>query len=780
MADKPTSRTATHWGVYDIETRADTISSVRPWHLDPNPSPIGQSLDAVDGPTRVLRPAVRKSWLEEGPGYGRRGGEAFVEVDWDTALDLVASELERIRQDHGNEAIYAGSYGWASAGRFHHAQSQVHRFMSTIGGYSRSVNSYSLAAAEVIVPHVLGYRYGDVQLASTSLNVVAEETDLLVCFGGIPLKNAQVQNGGQGQHRTRDLLLQARRNGCRFVNLSPIAADVGPELDAQWLAPRPNSDTAIMLGLAHTLVTEGLHDRAFLERYCVGSESFLSYVRGEQDGQPKDADWAAGISGLEADELRRLAREMAASRTMLNISWSLQRAEHGEQTFWMVIVLAALLGQIGLPGGGFTLGYGAVGSVGNGAVRFKQPTFPPLPNPVDSFIPVARIADMLETPGQAYSYNGQWRHYPDIRLVYWAGGNPFHHHQDLNRLVEAWQKPETVVVNEPFWTATARHADIVLPTTTPLERNDFSGSSADDFLVVMEQAISPRGEARNDYDIFCALAERLDVLERFSEGRNEAQWLRTIYESFRQQSNELPAYEEFSSRGYLQFGNGQAGEVRRVLLEDFRRDPQAYPLPTPSGRIEIWSQRIHGFGLADCPAHPAWLPGSEWLGAERAESFPLHLLTHQPATRLHSQLDAGSHSRAHKVQGREAVLVHPQDALARGISEGEIVRLFNDRGACLAAARLSRDIRPGVLCLPTGAWYDPEQPGQSGSLDKHGNPNVLTRDHGTSGLAQGPSAQSCLVELERHGGELSPITAFTPPPLMDGSAMDGSTGSADS
>lgn len=764
MADKSTKRTATHWGVYDVETRAETIVSVRPWPLDPDPSPLGQSLDAIDGPTRVQRPAVRKSWLEGGPGQGRRGGEAFVEVDWDKALDLVASELKRVRREHGNKAIYAGSYGWASAGRFHHAQSQIHRFMSAIGGYTRSVNSYSLAAAEVIVPHVVGHRYGDIQLGSTSLNVVAESTDLMVCFGGIPLKNAQVQNGGQGQHRIRDLLLQARDNGCRFVNISPMASDIDRALDAQWLAPRPNSDTAIMLGLAHTLVTEGLHDPAFLAHYCVGAEPFLAYLTGESDGVPKDADWAAAISGLDSEDLRHLSRQMAASRTMLNVSWSLQRAEHGEQTFWMVIVLAALLGQIGQPGGGFTLGYGTVGSVGNGAVRFKQPTLPPLPNPVDSYIPVARIADMLEKPGQSYSYNGERRRYPDARLVYWAGGNPFHHHQDLNRLVEAWQKPETVIVNEPFWTSTARHADIVLPTTTPLERNDLSGSSADDFLVLMEQALSPRGEARNDYDIFCGLAERLGVLERFSEGRNEAQWLETIYERFRQQSNELPAYEQFRSKGYLQFGTGSAGQVRRILFEDFRRDPQVHPLPTPSGRIEIWSERIDGFGLADCPPHPTWLPGEEWLGAERAGSFPLHLLTHQPATRLHSQLDAGSHSRAHKIREREAVLVNPRDAEARGISEGDIVRLFNDRGACLAGARLTTDIRPGVVCLPTGAWYDPEIPGQAGSLDKHGNPNVLTHDRGTSGLAQGSSAQSCLVELERYEAEAPPVTAFVPPP----------------
>lgn len=760
------SRTLTHWGVYDVETVDGRLAGVRPWAADRDPSPIGRSLMAADHPLRIDRPMVRQGWLEDGPdSRRRRGGEPFVPVDWPQALDLVAGELERVRSDHGNAAIFAGSYGWGSAGRFHHAQSQIHRFMSAIGGYTASLNTYSHAATEVIVPHVLGYPYEQMKRASTSLPVVADHTGLFVAFGGLAAKNAQVQSGGQGRHVVQQWLRAARANGCRFVNVSPRAGDAPAALDAQWWAPRPGTDTAVMLALAHTLVTEGLHDPDFLARCTAGFERFRAYLLGETDGQAKDAAWAAAISTLPADAIRGLAREMAATRTMINLSWSLQRAEHGEQAIWAGIALAAVLGQIGLPGGGIALGYSSSGAVGNGVRRVKLPALPRLANAVDSFIPVARITDMLESPGAPFDYDGARRHYPDIRLVYWAGGNPFHHHQDLNRLVAAWQRPETVVVHEPFWSGVARHADIVLPATTPLERNDFGGSSEDSFLIAMKQAMAPRGEARDDYDIFAALAERLGAGETFTEGRSAGEWLRHIYESWRRNHNDLPDFDTFWAQGHIEFRDAVPGQSHKVMFADFRAAPDAHALPTPSGRIELYSERIAGFGYDDCPPHPAWLTPREWLGGARAARFPLHLISHQPATRLHSQYDHGEVSLESKVAGREPLALHPDDAAARGIRAGDVVKVYNDRGACLAGARLDAGLRRGVVVLPTGAQYDPAEPGRPGSLEKHGNPNVLTRDAGTSSLAQGPTAHSCLVEVAPYDGTPPPVTALQPPPI---------------
>ena len=489
------------------------------------------------------RPSIRRSWLEDGPAAAtdRRGAEPFVEVDWDTALDLVAGELDRVRTSYGNEAIFGGSYGWASAGRFHHAQSQLSRFLATIGGYTSKVDTYSHAAAEVIVPHVLGMSYRELQAAHTSWPVMADHTDLIVTFGGIPVKNAQVQSGGHGRHLLRGWMEKAAARGTRFVNISPIRDDLLDTLGGRWLPARPNTDVAIMLGLAHAIVSAGQQNAEFLERYCVGWDRMLAYLNGESDGVAKTPEWAAAVSGIDADAILALALEMAANRTMINASWSVQRTDHGEQPYWMVIALAAILGQVGLPGGGFGLGYGAIGSIGNGAKRLPAPNFPGPPNPVASFIPVARVTDLLLNPGGTFDYNGSSHRYPDTHLVYWCGGNPFHHHQDLNRLLVAWQKPDTVIVHEPFWTATARHADIVLPATTPLERSDLGGAAADDYLFAMSKAIDPIGEARHDYEIFSALADRLGVGDAFTEGRTAEEWVRHLYDEFRDRNPGQPA-----------------------------------------------------------------------------------------------------------------------------------------------------------------------------------------------------------------------------------------------
>jgi biotin/methionine sulfoxide reductase len=639
--------------------------------------------------------------------------------------------------------------------------------MAALGGYVGSVDTYSHAAAEVIVPYVVGHSYNWVQANATSWPLIAEHTQLFVAFGGVPLKNAQIQAGGQGRHLVRGYLDQAHARGCRFVNVSPLRQDLPGAVDAEWLAPRPNSDTALMLALAHTLVAEDRHDAEFLARYTHGADRVLAYLRGEADGQPKDADWAAGVTGLEAGRIKALAREMAGKRTMISVSWSLQRADHGEMAYWAAIALACVLGQIGLPGGGFGLGYGAIGTVGNGVRRVKLPSLPRARNAVGDFIPVARIAEMLERPGEAYRYKGETRTYPDVRLIYWAGGNPFHHHQDLNRLRRAWRRPETVVVHEPFWTATAKHADIVLPATTPLERDDLGGASHDDHLFAMHKAVEPLAEARDDYAIFAELAEQVDGpagRERFTEGRSADDWLRHLYDTLRQQTNELPEFERFWQQGVHRFQSEDPRSDWRVLLSDFRAEPDAHALPTPSGRIELYSETIESYAYADCPPHPAWLEPTEWLGGAAADRYPLHLLSNQPATRLHSQWDHGAESVDNKVQGREPVLLNPDDAAARGIADGQVVRIHNDRGACLAGARLSAELRPGVAILSTGAHFDPDP---EGGPERHGNPNAVTRDAGTSSLAQGPSAQTCLVEIERVDAALRPARGLEPPPFAD-------------
>jgi len=762
--------TSTHWGVYDVTVEHGQITRITPFDHDPDPSAIGQSLvSGVTGPERIRHPAVRRSYLEGGAGAAcdKRGAEPFVNVSWDEALALVAGELERVTTRYGNGAIFAGSYGWSSAGRFHHAQSQVHRFMNCIGGYVAHLGTYSLGAARTLLPRIL-MDMDAMRSQQTAWVQLERHCQLLVAFGGVPTKNSQVNSGGASQHEVRPSLQRLARAGVRFVNVSPLRGDLEDAPGAEWIALRPNTDAALMLAIAHTLISERLHDPAFLERYCTGFEEFQRYVLGALDGLPKTAQWAAQICEVPAASIVALARRMAASRTMISVAWSLQRADHGEQPFWLGITLACLLGQIGTPGGGFALSYGPVNAEGANARAYSGPVLPQGENPVKTPIPVARISDMLENPGAQYQFDGKLCTYPDIRLIYWAGGNPFHHHQDLNRLIRAWRKPETIVVNEQYWNPNAKMADIVLPATTMLEREDIGSSSRDRFIIAMKRAIDPVAEARDDYSIFSALAGRLGAKDRFTEGRSASGWLRHLYDLARERARkvdiELPAFEAFWSEGYVEIPRP---DEPPVMLRNFRADPAAHPLPTPSGKIEIFSATIASFGYDDCLGHPAWFEPAEWLGSPLAQRYPLHLISHQPATRLHSQYDHGTVSRAAKIREREALTMHPQDAAARGIEAGDVVRVYNDRGTCLAGVRIDDGVRRGVIVLPTGAWYDPLVPGEIGTLEKHGNPNVLTLDKGTSKLTQGCSAQTALVEVELFRGEPPPVTAFDPPQFVE-------------
>jgi biotin/methionine sulfoxide reductase len=763
--------TSTHWGNYDVLTRHGRVTEIHPAPQDDDPSPIGLGMvAALTDKVRIQRPAVRLGWLKDGPRQrgNRRGAEPFVEVSWKQALDLAAAELERVKVEHGNEAIYGGSYGWGSAGRFHHAQSQIHRFLSMNGGYTDTVNTYSSAALEVILPHVIGGDSSAIYSAIPTYAEIQSHTELVVAFGGLPLKNTQVNTGGVGAHAARACLEECAARGVEFVNVGPLRDDLPEFVDSRWVSPRPNADVALMLGLAYVLVDSNRHDRFFLERCCEGWAQFAAYLSGADDGKAKTAEWAAEIAEVPAALIESLAHEIADKRTLVTASWSIQRARHGEQPPWMALTLAAMSGSMGRPGGGFATGIGTE-SIGVQPDRHRIAAFPKPPNAVKSRLPVARVSDALLNPGGRVDYDGQSLRYPDTRLVYWCGGNPFHHHQDLNRLVEAWQRPETIIVNDAWWTSNARHADIVFPVATFLERNDFSAGWHDSWLSAMHKATEPPGEARIDYDVFAELAERLGFGSRFTEDRSADDWVRHLYDTTREMLADsgvaAPKFDDFWQM--KRFEMPTPAPSPSIDFAALRHDADRYPLQTPSGKIEIYSERIASFNYEDCPGHPTWLEPVEWLGATLTARFPLHLISNQPRTRLHSQFDNGSYSREAKIAGREPIALHPIDAAARGVDSGDVVRVFNDRGACLAGAVVHEGVRPGVVAMATGAWYDPEDPGRRGSLDVHGNPNVLTLDVGTSRLAQGPSAQTCLVELERWDAPLPPVTVFDPPVLLD-------------
>ncbi len=754
---------SSHWGVFRVSEESQRLK-VKAWDDDPDPSPLlGNFTGSADHPTRIIKPAVRRGWLENGPGPDdRRGADEYIEMEWEQVLDLAADELARVNRQYGPEAVFGGSYGWSSAGRFHHAQSQVHRFLNTtIGGYVRSVNSYSSGAAAVILPHIIG-ELNEVARRGVSWDDIAAHTDIILSFGGMALKNSQVASGGISRHTEREFMRQAAARGARFINFSPLRTDMPPEALAEWRSVVPGSDAALMLALIHEIVVTGSADRAFLSRYCEGWRQFEAYVLGNTDGQAKTPRWAAAICRTPEDKIASLARELVGKRVLVTVSHSLQRAEHGEQPVWLGLALAAVLGQPGLPGGGYAYALGAIGHYGKHHNVVAFPAFPQGVNQVNTFIPVARIADMLLNPGERYDFNGQQLTYPAIKLAWWAGGNPFHHHQDLGRLRRAFSRLDTLIVHEPFWTATARHADIVLPATMTLERDDIGGTPTDPLLVAMQKVRTPQGEARDDYTIFAALARRFGAERAFTEGRSSQQWLRHLYGQMQAKLGEhairVPDFDAFWQAGTLLLPQIQDGDR---LMRGFRADPDNAPLATSSGKIELFSRTIARFGYADCPGHPAWLPPTQQ--PDRLHS--LWLIANQPATRLHSQLDFGQWSARHKQKEREICQIHPRDALKRAIRTGDIVKIFNQRGALLACAKVTEDIMPGVIQVPTGAWFDPLEPLADAPFCVHGNPNVVTLDAGTSSLAQGCTGQIAPVEMVKYEGVLPPVKAFIPPRL---------------
>jgi len=769
--------TGSHWGAFRAKVEGGRIVGYTPWEKDPFPSAqLKGVIDSVYSASRIKYPMVRRAYLEKGPGTdpGSRGTGDFVRVTWDQALDLVAKELARVEKTHGPAATFAGSYGWKSPGKLHNCRTLLGRLMNLKGGYVNHAGDYSTGASQIIMPHVVGTL--EVYEQQTAWPVIAKDSDLVVFWGANPIITNQIA-WSVADHDGYEGMKALKAAGKKVICIDPIKTETCSYFNGEWLAPRPQTDVALMLGIAHTLVIEKLHDTKFLSTYTTGFDKFLPYLMGETDKTPKTAEWAAAICEIPAATIKELARRFAKGRTMLASGWSLQRQHHGEQAHWMLVTLASMLGQIGLPGGGFGLSYHYANG---GAPSADSPVMPGitdggkaggaawLTSGGAATIPVARVVDMLLNPGKPFDFNGKRANYPDVKMAYWVGGNPFAHHQDRNRMVKAFQKLETFIVQDFQWTATARHADIVLPATTSYERNDIEhvGDYSMRAILAMKKAVEPLFEARNDYDIFAGIAKRLGKEKEFTEGKSEMDWIKSFYNAALEQAKakkiDMPAFDAFwNGAGVVEFPIPAAAKAF-VRHGKFREDPLLNPLGTPSGRIEIYSKNIEKMAYDDCPAHPTWMEPVERLGGPTTK-MPLHIASSHPKGRLHSQLCGTVMRDTYAVAGREPCLINPKDAKARGINNGDVVRVFNGRGQILAGAKVTDTIRPGVVCVNEGGWYDPADPTKPGSLDRYGDVNVLTVDMGTSKLGQGNCGHTAVGDVEKFKGEAPKPMVFAAP-----------------
>ncbi|MBF0751282.1 MULTISPECIES: trimethylamine-N-oxide reductase TorA [unclassified Pasteurella] len=735
--------------------------------------------DQLYSETRVKYPMVRKGYLEN-PGNSdttMRGRDEWVRVSWEQALDLVHNQLHKVREQYGASAIYAGSYGWFSSGSLHASRTLLQRYMNVTGGFVGYKGDYSTGAAQVIMPHVLGTI--EVYEQQTSWEVLLESSDIIVLWGANPLTTLRIAWMSSDQ-KGIEYFKKFQATGKRIICIDPIKNETCQMLGAEWVPVNTATDVPFMLGIAHTLVSENKHDKAFLKKYTTGYSKFEDYLLGKTDGQPKTAEWASKICGVPVEIIKQLANDFATKRTMLMGGWGIQRQRYGEQSHWMLVTLASMLGQIGLPGGGFGFSYhyanggvptttgGTIGSISaTPSAGSSEKTW--LDDAAKFSFPVARIADALLNPGKTIDYNGTKITYPEIKVVYWAGGNPFTQHQNTNLLVKAFQKPETVIVNEVNWTPTARMADIVLPATTSYERNDLTmGGDYSMFAVYpMKQVVPPQFEAKNDFDIFAELAKRAGKEEEFTEGKTEMEWLegfyKTAFTAARHNRVAMPRFERFWEENKPFIFEANEAAKKWVRYAEFREDPLLNPLGTPSGKIEIYSDVVAKMNYDDCKGHPTWMEPEEFAG-NTTEDYPLALVTPHAYYRLHSQLAHTSLRQKYAVNDREPVLIHPEDAKARGIVNGDLVRIHNARGQVLAGAVVTEGIIKGTIGLHEGAWYDPLDLGESEKpLCKNGSPNVLTRDEGTSKLAQGNSPNTCIVQVEKYTGLVPEVTVFKQP-----------------
>ncbi|MDE1311275.1 trimethylamine-N-oxide reductase TorA [Vibrio aestuarianus subsp. cardii] len=771
-----------HWGAFRAHIYAGKVQEIKPLESDTHPTDMLNGIKGIIySPSRVRYPMVRLDWLKKHKYSAEtRGNNRFIRVTWDEALDLFYRELERVQKDYGPWALHAGQTGWNQTGSFHNCTAMMQRGVGMHGNFISKVGDYSTGAGQTILPYVLGST--EVYAQGTSWSEILENSDNIVLWATDPVKNLQVGWNCE-THQSFPYLEQLKEKVAKgeinVLSVDPVKNKTQRFLENDHLYINPQTDVAFMLAVAHVLYNEDLYDKEFIKTYCLGFDTFIQYVQGEtKDKVVKTPEWAAEICGVNAERIREFARMLVNGRTQLLFGWCIQRQEHGEQPYWAGAVIAAMVGQIGLPGGGISYGHHYSG-IGVSSTGFAAPGGFPRNldtgskpkwdnenyNGYSKTIPVARWVDCLLEPGKEIRYNGSKVKLPDYKMMVISGNNPWHHHQDRNRMKKAFRKLQTVVTVDFAWTATCRFSDIVLPACTQFERNDIDvyGSYSGKGLIAMHRLVDPLFQSRTDFEIFTELTRRFGRHEEFTRGMDEMEWVRSLYEDCKKANAgkfELPEFDAFWEQSVLDFGEGKPW----VRHADFRKDPEINALGTPSGFIEITSRKIGRYGYEHCQDHPMWFEKTERShGGPGSEKHPYWLQSCHPDKRLHSQMCESEEYRAtYAVQGREPVYINPIDAKEKGIKDGDLVRVYNDRGQLLAGAVLSDSYPRGIIRIEEGAWYGPLSE-KDGAICTYGDPNTLTLDVGSSELAQATSANTCIVDFEKFTGKVPPVTSFGGP-----------------
>lgn len=682
---------------------------------------------------------------------GRRGEGRFERISWDEALDAIASNLSRVVQTYGNEAVYIN---FASGVMCANIMGFLHRFMNLYGGCLDGYGDYSHSQIDAAIPYLYGARD-----ANTPSDV--RHSQLLVLFGDNTFETKMC--GAGGSVHLKDALAASQ---VRTIVIDPRYSETAANCADEWVAIRPGTDGALAAALAYVMIEEDLVDQDFLDRYCVGYDedtlppsaapgsSYKSYITGAgPDGCPKTPAWASAITGVPAETIVKLARTIAAAKPCaIYQGKGPQRHANGEQTARAIAMLAVLTGNVGISGGNTGSDFETY--------RFFEGDVPGPDNPVEVAIPVFLWTDAIargpEMTAAADGVVGADRLPCGIKFLWnYAGNALINQHSNINRthdiLVDE-SRCEFIVAIDTFLTASARYADIVLPDLMPVEQpsliaNDWAGDAG--YVLMNCQYLPARGERRTLYWMLSRLAERLGFAEAFTEGKSEEEWRQVIYEAARADDAELPSYDELLEAGLYRRDNPDGVHV---AFKEFRDDPEGHPLSTPSGKIEVYSEKI----LEDTAAFeleegeiisplPVYAPPYFEPGTADADRFPLQLIGYHHRSRAHSSYGSLD---AIRERARHQLWINPLDARPRGIEDGDEVEVSTAFGRLLVEAKVTERIMPGVIAMGEGAWHTADMSGDR--LDRGGCINTLTSSHPTP-LAKGNPQHTNCAQVKRAG-----------------------------
>lgn len=658
---------------------------------------------------------------------GERGEGKFERIGWDEALDTVARQLKRVRDQYGPAAILL-SVGGGDLSQVQNTR-QFHKLLCHAGGYTRLWGGPSFQAG--IFASIA--TYGTWRAGNSRDDLV--NSRLIILWGW----NPAVTNCGTN---TNWYLAQAKEAGARIVSVDPRHTDSAAIFADRWIPIRPGTDAAMLIAMSYVIIAENLQDQKFLDTHTVGFDKFKDYVLGSEDKEPKTPTWAEALTGVPAAIIEELAREYARIKpAALMAGIAPGRSAYGEQYHRVASTLAAMTGNVGISGGS------AAGRAWESGSWYPyQMTYGVSYRPEDGSNPVeessrgaiahsgmptyASTSGIHRVFAGDFIIKGKAGGYPaDLKLAFITNTNYLNQYPNINKFKKALNKLEFIVVLEQMMTPTAKYADILLPMTTFMERNDIVFGVGTPFYGFANKVIEPVGECRSHLDIARDLATRLGI-DAF-EGEDEEELLRKdVAES------EIPDYEKFKHKGTHRINPGEPYITFKKQIED----PDKYQFDTPSGKIEIYSQAWADTGNPKMPPVATYIETWESKNDPLAKKYPLQLISSHMKRRTNGQFERIPWLKELEEQ---AIKISSADARARGINNGEQVRVYNDRGEMLITAQVTERIMPGVVDIPQGAWYDPDVKG----TDKGGNPNVLTRDQCSPGGAF--PYNTCLVQVEK-------------------------------